>query len=236
MQLKNKLRWPFTRKGLNSSTVEPTLQENKDITSCSLYRSISDLPLSVFITCMVSDDLTALIISGTAQPQELLTAWADIKQQYADAVGDHEHRLATSLYRDLAILTCNYQLVLLLVDLLSKVYKKELADELNELLGTLFAFDISDPEKYQSELERCLKRSKAIEMDIELKERQYLSVSKSTKGESFKPTKEYFHSILITLSDHAKYAIQDNITVFEFCNRLKRYNHYVEEVQRLNRK
>lgn len=236
MQLKNKLRSLFTRKDLNSSTAELTSPLKEAITSGSLYRSISDLPLSIFIKCIVDDDLHSLIISGTVQPSELIEAWSEIRQQYADAIGDHEHRFATSLYKEVSLLKNKYQSIILLIDMLSHAYKKELADELNDLLGTNFSFNTDDTEKYAHELQRCLTRSNSFLLDLELKERQYESISGNSSKSSKPPKKEYFYSILITLSDHAKYAVQDTITVFEFCERLKRYNHYVEEVKRLNSK
>jgi hypothetical protein len=44
------------------------------------------------------------------------------------------------------------------------------------------------------------------------------------------PTRAYFESILITLSDHAGYHIKDDITVYEFGERIRRLNHYIKKL------
>jgi hypothetical protein len=38
--------------------------------------------------------------------------------------------------------------------------------------------------------------------------------------------------MLITISDHAKYEITDDITVFQFCERIRRYNSLIEKLQK----
>lgn len=237
MPSKVKRQWPFIGRQTTTTSSKPEKLSPSAIPSLSLYRTISELPLRVFITCIVDKNLSALIISGNPTVNELEEAWEDIRQQYADAIGDHEHRLCTSLYKELAIMNCNFRMIILLVDLLGHAFMKELADELNDILNTSFAFDPSDPIQYKKELQRCLNRSKSILLDIELKEKQYKSIAGKQPGEATtKPTKEYFISILITLSDHAKHDIPDTISVFEFCERLKRFNHYVEHLESLKRK
>lgn len=204
--------------------------------SSSLYRSISELPLAAFRICIVHGDLSALVISGDPTEDEISKAWDDIRQQYADAIGDHDHRLATSLYKDIAILKYRYKSVILLVDLLQDAYMKELADELNDLLATTFPFDPHDTDQYLNDLQRCVKRTKAILLELEVKEQQYKNITAANGKKGSRPTDEYFLAILITLSDHAKYQVNESITVFEFCERLKRYNHYVETLQKQKRK
>ncbi len=225
------LRWLFTKKGTNTDSAARKKLSTDPMPSNSLYRSIVELPLKLFISCLVTGDLTYLIKSGSPTNKEIDEAWDVITEEYATATGNHEHRLYISLMKELALLKCDYKLILTLIQVLREVYDKRLASELNKLLTVNFKFDISNPVQYNHELDRCIKRSKDILLNIELKESQFKAIQEKFTTKQSKPTKEYFHSILITLSDHAKYSITDRITVYEFCERLKRFTQYVESLK-----
>lgn len=200
--------------------------------SAKWYRHITELPLNRFIDVIVDDNYAALIITGYPAHEDLLSAWGQIQSEYADAIGDHEHRMYVSLFKEVSVLAINLQLVNSAVEVLEKVYSAELAGRLNKLLGTTFKFDPADPEKYRATLKRCIMRSKAFKIDLDLKQIQLKGMQKEHNEAGAKPSREYFQSILITLSDHAHYAIQDNITVFEFCDRIKRFTTYCEQAKK----
>lgn len=225
-------RWPFTKKKANTNVSTPSRHMQTTTPSAQWYRHITELPLSRFIDVVVDDYYAALIITGNPAPEELLLAWAGIQSEYADAIGDHEHRMYVSLFKEVSILAINLQTIEYLVEILEQVYQPELCNMLNKMLLTTFKFDPADPEKYKATLKRCLMRSKGIKIDLELKQGQLKAMEKKNDAESPKPSREYFQSILITLSDHAQYAIQDSITVFEFCSRIKRYTQYCEQAKR----
>jgi hypothetical protein len=65
------------------------------------YTHITELPLSKYIECAVGDkpNLAALIIEGMPTEGELLTAWAEIRSQYSDAMGDQEHKVYLKLFK-----------------------------------------------------------------------------------------------------------------------------------------
>jgi hypothetical protein len=202
--------------------------------SAKWYQHITELPLSRFIDCTVDDNLYALVISGHPSQEQLQLTWAEMQQEYADVMGDNEHKMYVILYRDIKVLEITLQLIHWLVAQMKEVYYAEFANRLNRLLNTTFKFDHTQPEKYFNELNRCINRSKAYKIDLDLKLQQFEAFKKNKETGS-KPTREYYQSILITLSDHAKYPVQDNITVYEFSERIRRFSKYCQQVEKMKR-
>jgi hypothetical protein len=203
-----------------------------DTPSAKWYRHITEMPLSRFIDVVVDENYAALIITGYPPIDELHAAWLDIQGEYADAMGDSEHRLYISLFKEAIVLKTNLDLIIVAVGVLEQTYSPELLSRLNKLLNTSYTLDPNDPVKYKATLKSCIMRSKAIKINLDMKEMQLKAIQEKEQEPGKKPTREYFQSILITLSDHAKYSIQDSITVFEFCDRVKRFNKYCEQVKK----
>lgn len=197
----------------------------------NIFRSINVLPLHKFIDCIVNKNLAALTINGMPSPEELAFAWTNILQQYSDAIGDAEFRLYANKTKELALYTINYNLVNTLIDVLRKEYNKNLCNELNGLLKTTFKFNYQNKEEYEKELSRCYNRAKVFKINIDLLQKQVSELEKKFETKEGTPSETYYQSTLITLSDHAKYPITDAITVFEFCERIKRFNHYCEQLK-----
>lgn len=206
-----------------------------DPPSAKWYQHITELPLNKFIDCSVDDNVYALVISGHPTEIDLYKAWAQIQQEYADVMGDNEHRMYVTLYRDIKALELTLKLIHYLVDQLKEVYYVEFANRLNSLLNTTFRFDYTQPEKYFNELTRCINRSKGLKIDLSLKVAQFEAIRNKNKVKNSKPTREYFQSIIITLSDHAKYPVQETITVYEFSERMRRFVKYCEQVEKMKR-
>jgi len=186
---------------------------------------------------MVDDNIYALVITGHPSIEQLQLAWAQINQEYADVMGDNEHRMFVSVYRDVKVLETTLKLIHWLIDQLREVYYIEFASRLNALLNTRFKFDHTKPEQYFNELTRCINRSKGFKIDLDLKLAQFEVMQKSRKeqGEGKKPSREYYQAILITLSDHVKYPVSDSITVYEFCDRVRRFSDYCKQVEKMKR-
>lgn len=232
MRKKTKYQSPSIKRVLSGSSFQQQKPSKTAIQQSNLYRSINTLPLHKFIDCIINHNLAALIISGLPTQQELANSWTLILQQYSDAIGDNEHRLYANRTKQLAIETINYNLVIGLVDVLRKEYSKELCVELNKLLSTSFKFDYTNKETYEKDLSRCFNRAKGFKISMDLLQTQVSELEKkigAKNGEA--PTEQYYQITLITLSDHAKYPIGDNITVFEFCERIKRFNIYCEQLK-----
>jgi hypothetical protein len=180
---------------------------------------------------MVDSNLYALVISGKPTDMELLEAWSNIQIQYADAIKDNETRMLATLGKELNRLKTNHHQILKAIDLLKRYYTPQFVKILNSLLHTSFKLDVRIPEDYDNDLKRAFNRSKGIKMNIDLKQAAYDAMTKKSASSSsgITVTREYFQGILITLSDFVQYRVGDNITVFEFCDRIRRLNQHNEK-------
>lgn len=202
------------------------------VTPCAKwYLHITELPLNRFIDCLVDGNINALVISGKPTGEDLMTAWVNIQAEYADAVGTNEYRLYVGILKEVLILGATMAQIDCLITLLEEFYHPEILSRLNKLLRTSFTLDPSDEEKYKATLKRFRMRSKGVKMDLDLKEIQLEGMKKKMEGTATKPDRAYYHSVLVTLSDYAKYHISDTLTVFEYCERLRRYTNYCEQAK-----
>ena len=208
------------------------------------YKSIDELPLNRFIDCLVDNNLTALIISG--QPQDfsneiLSTAWGNIQSQYIERIGTGEYKMYVKLFKEIQLLKITLIQINCLAarqtdnndpGILRLCYDEHLVGELNKLLKTTCTLNWKDPKSYHAELDKCINRSKAFKIQLDLKLLTFDAIEKKNQGKQTpKATREYFVSILVTLSDHAKYMIPDTIKMSEYCERLKRFNQACEKVK-----
>ncbi len=218
-----------------------------EIAPLSLYQSISNLPLSRFIDVIVDNNLYALVISGTPDPAKLTQAWHDILQEYSAAIGSGEYKVYVSLYREVEGLKLDLREIHSLVDSMRVIqdyifvhdfncqvevfdYQKALGNALNSLLKTNCKFNNKDHATYQEELNKCIRRSAGIKIKLDLKLMAFEAIEKKNKGGNIMD-RAYFDSMLITISDHAKYEITENITVSKYCERIKRFNQYCESLK-----
>jgi len=217
-----------TKKEKTGNSQKQNLQSQADSISWKYYHSISKLPLKIFIKCLCDKDPDQLIIKGKPPKEELTQAWVNILQEYSDAVGSNEHKLYLSLYREVSLLKINFDLTEVLIEILELEDTQFWKDELNKIHGTQFRFG----EEKHNDLRRIASRNKALKVQIDLKLIQFNEIEKKHRFKQEEPANEnYYNSILITLSDHAKYQILDSITVFEFCERIKRLNKYYETLK-----
>jgi hypothetical protein len=242
MSKKGRLQQLFTKKQGNTNSATPSLLPTRESPSPELYRSITSLPLCKFIDVIVDKNLSALIISGYPSKEELESAWADIQTQYADAIGDQEHRLYLTLYKEVHILAITLEQIESLIRFLEQLAPYDIPHEqleplwkaLNSLLFTSFKFNPDNKDEYLKLLKGCYNRSRSIKIDMDLKLANFKSIEEK-QGEGQGYTRELFQSILITISDFAKYEIWDTITVFVFCERLRRYNQYRAQIEKQQR-
>lgn len=233
--MSNKKYWPFGKKDANIKLAIPEMQPDR---SFSIYRSINKLPLNRFIDCMIDGNLYALVISGDPSKLELQEAWNDILSEYTESISNNEYRLYISLYKEITILQLTYEQVHILAEVLNTVYSKKLCDELNSLLRTSCKFNPLDVSSYRDELLKCVRRSAGIKLKLDLKLLQFDAIKKKHEqkaGDKMEDGREYFTSVMITLSDHAKYQLPDTITVLEYCERIKRLNKHLETLKNVKR-
>lgn len=222
------LRFTRKAKAIKQETLLKHSRQDSDQLSGRLYQRITELLLCNFIDCDVNGNLAGLIKEGLPTAEEIESAWLNVRSQFADAIGNNEYVLFRNTYKNIAVLEISLRAIASMVDILRVIYHPEIAKRLNNELGTKIIFDPTDPLKYQKTLDGCVTRSKSIKIKIDLLEIQQQGLNERHQ-EGGRTTLEYYQSILITLSDHAKYPITDKITVFEFCDRIKRFNKFCEQ-------
>ncbi len=227
--------WLSGKRGQSSSSEKQDQHLPQGSLSVKYYQSIQHLPLNRYKDCLINDNLSALTISGFPTNEQLNEAWSKICQEYADAAGNDEYGLYLKLFKQVHLLNteiaqvkiCVEQLELLTTLPDSLMEKAEYRDiwskEVNKLLLTQFIFDFNNIELYRRNLQRCLNRSKGTKLELDIVMARYEAI-KQKYEEGKKPDEAYFNAILITLSDHAGFHLTDAITVFEYCERIKRLN------------
>jgi hypothetical protein len=195
--------------------------------------SIYDTPLSRFEECILKGNLSALIILGFPTEQQLTTAWNSIIEEYTDAMGDGEYNMYINLYKELELMRIDYESVKLLVAALRKIYSDYFCDELRRLLRTDFKFNINDLPTYYDELDKCDRRAKGLKINLDLKQIEFDQVkNKLNEKDNTKIDKNYFTSILITLSRFNKYRLTKDIFINEYCEHVKQFSLNLKEISR----
>lgn len=164
-----------------------------------------------------------LIRHGEPPPAEMVKAAVNIQQEYADSVGDAEHKVYCGLLKEVTLLQLTLQQIHSLVSVLREAYNELLAKSLNDLLKSSLKFDIRNLEEYDKNLDRALRRSKGLKIELDLKTIALKAVEKKYEDLNKKPSREFYYGILITLSDDAGYHLYDEIPTWEFCERMKRF-------------
>lgn len=198
--------------------------------SWSTYQHLSEVPLSRWIDLTVDGYLKALAKTGNPPEDELRKAEAALRIQYADAIGDHEYRMYCNTMKEVTNLELTVAQVQELTTALRTVYVEQFAKELNRLLpNSNLVFDVTKPDKYDQTLQRALNRSKHLKILAELKRQKLATLEQRYSGQDKKATREYYMSMVLTLSDAVRYPLAvDEMTVWEFCERIKRHNRQIE--------
>jgi hypothetical protein len=225
---KNK-RWPFTKKETSISTSRQEKHTGSAFPLFNIYRSIVDLPLYAWKRLTIDNDLKALIVDGDPPKESLLHAEYIIRMQYADAIGDGEYKMYCGVMREISNLEITLSQITSLVESLRVAYVPKFAREVNRLLQSTLVFNVNDAADYDKNLDRAIRRSKGIKLRLDLKKIELEKLEKKyEESGTGKVTHEYYQGLLITLSDEAGYQLTDEITVWDFCERIRRANKKVE--------
>ena len=201
-------------------------------TKAVIHEKICDLPLNKFIDCIVDGNLTSLTISGYPTQEQLVTAWGNILAEYSELIGTDEYRMYVQLYKEVNIIKITLSQITIAINILRVIRDDYFVAELNKLLGTTCKFNWNDQASYQAECNKCINRSAALKIKLDLKNLQFEAIEKKNTGTGEKLERQYFISILITLSDHVKYRIEETIKMSEYCDRLKRFSDYCEQIKK----
>lgn len=209
------------------------------------YQTIHELPLNKFIDCIVDNNLSALTISGFPAPEQLAIAWDYILSQYSELIGTQEYKMYKILYCEVENLkiTLNQIAIILGGNVITESgtekvkgflnigYHEYFATEVNDLLKTNYKFNWDDQKSYQEDIKKGLSRSKALKIKLDLKNLQFKAIEKKNNAKpGVKMDRAYFTSILITLSNFAKFRIDSSVTMDEYCLRIKEHNDYCQQL------
>jgi hypothetical protein len=209
--------------------------------SAEYHTTIYKLPLATFIDVAVDGDLNLLTISGQPTKVQLAEAWESISEQYNDVIasGSAETWGLINLYKAAMRNDSRIKAIESFISVMQTVYVKQFANAINKILHTSFKFDHTNKPQYYSELKRALQRSKGFKVQLQIEQSKILAnlakkqLSAGQKPE--KPTREYFMALLLNVSDAAGFDIDERqITVYKFCERLKRHNRTIEKMQEQN--
>lgn len=210
------------------------------------YKTIDELPRNKFIDCDVDNNLASLIIGTVPDPEtfhaiypELQMAWENILSQYGERIGSNEYKMYVALYKELSILDITFTLIKSLAarekkdehgnviepaGLLRMYYVEEKANELNELLKTNCKFNYLDAKSYHAELDKCMRRSGAIKIQLDLKRMTFHAIEEKYKSkEGAESTRQYYDSVMVSLIDFVKVHIPEDIKMGQYCERLNRF-------------
>lgn len=173
----------------------------------------------------------AVVKSGNPPEHEILKAENELRVQYADAIGDAEYKMYVNAIKEVATLEMTLSQIHNLVRALYETYVPQFESALNKLMpGSRIILDITNPDKYDEQLMRAIRRSKGIKIRLDLK-RATLTKMEEKYSSGGKVSREYYMSILISLSNDAGFRLNENdITVWEFCERIKRFNRKTEMI------
>jgi hypothetical protein len=216
---------------------QPLMQPNTDITqSASYYQTIYKIPLYKFEEVLLTENLSALTISGFPTQQELYEAWQEIMCEYSEAMGNGEYRVTQRLMQEINDLEIKFQLINLGCQSLKNAYSKIMVDIINQHLRTKYDFKWGNP-KYIADIESCIRRAKGFNVTKELKQEQLKAIeAKMNAGESKQIDKNYFTQMLIILGRYNHYKINKDIFVNEYCTYVNDYASYVDAMDKANKK
>lgn len=207
----------------------------------SYHKILDELPRNRFVDCYVNNNLSALIISGFPQQEELEETWKIIRADYTERIGSHEYKMYVSMYRQINQLKITRTQINFLAarenkekgidaGVLRVCYDEFFEKELATLLKTTLNLNWKDQKSYHDQLDKCMNRSRVLNIQIDLKLINFDAIEKKHKKKgTVKVDLEYFDKYLVTLSDFAGYNLPEDIKMGQYCIRLKKYTKACED-------
>jgi len=198
--------------------------------TAKLHMTCNTLPLSLFIRCLVDEDLTALVIEGDADMQTLTNAWQAINQEWMDLCGNKQNNYLLVLALEIERMSFSQEVTVCAVDALRMCRFDDLVKVLHEQ-GYRFPFNPSNPEEYHNDLNRVLARSKRHLVDIQDKKQQYERLKGGGTGK--KVDHQYFNQMLVILSKFIGYHIdEERTTVARYATVANMYYQHIEQLEK----
>lgn len=222
-------RWPFIVRV--KATDLPKRINQLGSPSYAIYQRLTDISLERWMRLIVDGDIRAIIRDGEPPEHELRIVEGNLRIAYADAMGDNEYKFYCASIKEVTRLEITLAQIEQLITVLREAYVRAFADKLNQLVGSSFVFDVTRPEEYDKTLDRCFRRSRGIKISLDLERAKLLKYEEKHSGSTVTPKREYYYSVLLTISQTQGFRISSEISVWEFCELLRRHNKLIESQQ-----
>lgn len=198
-----------------------------------MYKTIHDLPFHIFRDVMVDGDFSLLGEGADA------ALWEDLLMQYAEAIGEKDTDGYLKTRRELLYYESQRFLVDAYLNVLSDFYIKKWADALGKIVQLQLTWN-GDKEAWLTQLERARKRSIGL-VDFHLRnlrrKMEEHEKKQEEKGDTLKPSREFFAKVLINLHEYSNWQFNDNeITTFQYCEIVKRYSQHISYLEEMKTK
>src|SRR5574343_1820882 len=160
----------FTGGAIYGTSCRQTVQRQRDLPA-NIYRHCSELPLYIFIDCLVNKNLAKLIRSGEATARELLAAWDGIFYEYCDISGSTDYRVYFLLSKEIGFLKSKILAIQVSLDCL-RLRPSEKAVNVLRGFGYSYPFDYTNPESYQADIARVESKAKTHQVTLRIKEKE----------------------------------------------------------------
>ena len=77
------------------------LTKFKKLYRSELIQSCSELPLSIFIRCLLHHDYSGLVLKGNPNEGKIVNAWENIYQEYIELSDNQYFKKLIALYKDI---------------------------------------------------------------------------------------------------------------------------------------
>lgn len=187
-----------------------------------LYSDCSKLPLDRFIDCLVDNDLSQLIISGTPTPEQLQETWDKIYLEYCQLSQNGTYNETLELYREIYDLRAKISIVNNTIQYLQISYDRELVLILNKLALGCTVTEEDKGEVLIDKLNGVIARMKKWFPKLKQREKELEELRKENTG---KVDRSYFDNWLDAISIDFGFMIESSrITVSRFCRAIAKLN------------
>ena len=198
-----------------------------------LYRSIHELPLRIFIACLVANDYKKLIIEGDVSEDELYEAFEVLYLQYVESAGGKDALKKVASTSKLALMKFRVDTFQMLVDTI----KIEPSEELYKLFSFYPQYNpiIKDYslENIEYTIGQMLPHWKSERIDL-MNELDHIKLQDKDQAVTHY-SYEYFNSILAELESVFKTpTINEEMNVGKFCTWLNKYKEHVKIINKQN--
>lgn len=219
-------------RGIHLST--STVRNFRTLHPSNLYQHCSDLPLAIFIDCLINKNLRRLTKSGNPSQKELTAAWDQIYSEYCDLSGSPQFKLYMLLNKEIGVLRSKILSIRCYLEVLRYRPSDKAISQLRAY-GYAYGFDFEDKVSYLKDLTQVANKTKTVELALELKTRQLDKLNAELKGEPL--TEATFTDIITALSKYIGYRIDPKeITVSEFASIRKMYDQEMEALRKQSEK